>query len=325
MNKPRVVFLHGLQQRLVDMILSCSPDGFTTIAVDGKSPQQQQVESVREADFIMMYRAKLTRDVLCAASKVRLLQLLAAGYESVNLNLLRELGIPCANNGGANSWAVADQAVLMMLSLYRRMLATDRDVRAGRWNSGIDGMNTFEMANKVVGILGFGNIGQKVARRLQGFDAPVQYYDMIRPPSEREQELGARFVSLDELFRTSDILTLHAPLTPDTRHVVNQERLAKMKRSAILINTSRGALVDEAALVRALSAKQIAGAGIDAFDPEPVEPGNPLLALDNVVLSPHCAGTTADTWVRRGNFAYQNFARVWSGQPALAIVREDES
>jgi len=322
MADAKVVFLHGLHQRIVDAIVSFNPSGFTTSVVAGKSPEDQQVEAVKDADFIMAFRAKLTERILRSAKKARLVQILSAGYDSINLKLLRELKIPCANNGGANSWAVADHAVLAMLSLYRRVAAADRAVREGGWNAAIDGMNTFEMAGKVVGVLGFGNIGQKVARRVQAFDATVQYYDKFPLAPERERELKVKRVSLEELFRTSDIISCHAPLTNETRHVVNRERLATMKPTAIIVNTSRGPVVDEAALTEALQQKRIAGAGIDVFEKEPVDPANPLLKLDNVLVSPHTAGTTWDTWFRRADFAYKNMKRVWDGQPPQAVATD---
>jgi phosphoglycerate dehydrogenase-like enzyme len=322
MADARVVFLHGLHSRIVEAIVSLNPPGITTTVVDGKSPEEQQVEAVKDADFIMAFRAKLTERILRSATKARLVQILSAGYDSINLKLLRELKIPCANNGGANSWAVADYAVLAMLSLYRRLAAADRAVREGRWSAAIDGMNTFEMANKVVGVLGFGNIGQKVARRVQAFDATVQYYDKFPLSPERERELKAKRVSLEELFRTSDIISCHAPLTNETRHVVNRERLATMKPTAVIINTSRGPVIDEAALLEALQQKRIAGAGLDVFEKEPVDPANPLLKLENVVVSPHSAGTTWDTWFRRADFAYKNMKRVWDGQPPQAVATD---
>lgn len=322
MTDARVVFIHGLPQRIVDVIISFNPVGFTTTVVDGKTPEEQQLKILKDADFIMAYRARLSDRALRSAAKARLVQILSAGYDNMNLALLRELEIPCANNGGANSWAVADHVVLLILSLYRRLLASDQATRVGRWNAAIDGMNTFEMANKLVGILGIGNIGRKVARRVQGFDATVQYYDIFPLPPERERELKVKRVSLEELFRTSDIVTCHAPLTRDTRHVVNRERIAMMKPTAVLINTSRGPVVDEAALADALQQKRIAGAGLDVFEKEPVDPGNPLLRLDNVVVTPHSAGTTWDTWSRRAEFAYQNMKRVWEGQPPQAVATD---
>jgi phosphoglycerate dehydrogenase-like enzyme len=240
----------------------------------------------------------------------------------MNLKLMGKLGIPCASNGGANAWAVADHTVLLMLALYRRLVPADRAVREGRWRAPIDGFNTFEMAHKKVGILGMGNIGQKVVRRLQGFDVSIQYFDQYPLTPEKERELGVKRVALEELFQSSDIITCHAPLTPETHHIVNQNSLALMKPSAIVINTSRGSVVEEAALLRALQKGQIAGAGLDVFETEPLESGHPLLAMENVVFTAHNAGTTVDTWCRRAEFAYQNMQRVLEGQPPQAIAQE---
>jgi phosphoglycerate dehydrogenase-like enzyme len=173
--------------------------------------------------------------------------------------------------------------------------------------------------------MGLGNIGQKVARRVRAFDANVQYYDPYLAAAdrrERERELGAKQVSLEELFRGSDIFTPHAPLTNETRHVVNRERLAMMKPTAILINASRGPVVDEAALFEAVQQKRIAGAAIDVFETEPTDPNNPLFKLDNVIVTPHSAGTTWDTWFRRADFAYQNMKRVWDGQAPQAVATD---
>ena len=318
----KVAFIHGLTDEIVEVITGHTPEGWTTVVIGRDTPPEEQRALARDADFLMVYAAPLADDVLRAADKARLVQLLAAGYDRMNLPLMRALEVPCANNGGANSWAVADHALMLMLALYRQQIHTDPATRQGNWSAPITGTNTFEMANKLVGVLGMGNIGRQVARRVQGFDAKVQYYDMYPLPEERERELDVRRVSLDELFRTSDILTCHTPLTPDTRHIVSRERIALMKPTAVIINTSRGPVVDEAALINALRQGKIAGAGLDVFEQEPVDPDNPLLRMDNVVVTAHIAGTTWDTWFRRAEFAYQNMRRVWNGEPPLAIAQE---
>ena len=318
----KVAFIHGLTDEIVEVIIGHTPDGWTTVVIGRATPPEEQRALARDADFLMVYAAPLADDVLRAADKARLVQLLAAGYDRMNLPLMRALEVPCANNGGANSWAVADHALMLMLALYRQQIHTDPATRQGRWSAPITGTNTFEMANKLVGVLGMGNIGRQVARRVQGFDAKVQYYDMYPLSEERESELDVRRVDLDELFRASDILTCHTPLTPDTHHIVNRERIALMKPTAVIINTSRGPVVDEAALIEALQQGKIAGAGLDVFEQEPVDPDNPLLRMDNVVVTAHIAGTTWDTWFRRAEFAYQNMRRVWNGEPPLAIAQE---
>src|SRR5690606_20727001 len=139
-----------------------------------------QVEAISQADFLMIYRAIPSDRVLGAGKKLRFVQLLAAGYDEMNLALLHERGIPCANNGGSNSWAVADQTVLLILALYRRFLQAHQDVREGRWNASVGGTTTFELAGKTVGIVGLGNIGKRVARRVQAFDAKVTYFNSRR-------------------------------------------------------------------------------------------------------------------------------------------------
>jgi len=272
----------------------------------------------------MVYGAPLHDEVLRAAENARLVQLLAAGYDRMNLRLMAALEVPCSNNGGANSRAVADHAVMLMLALYKQQTHTDPATREGRWGAPITGTNTFEMADKLVGVLGLGNIGRRVVSRVQGFEARVQYSDVYPISQEEERELDVTRVSLEELFRTSDILTCHTPLTPQTRHIVNRERLALMKPTAVLINTSRGPVVDEAALIDALQEGRIAGAGLDVFEQEPVDPDNPLLRMDNVVVTPHVAGTTWDTWFRRASFAYENMERVWNGEAPHATVSDYE-
>ena len=322
MSNPKVAFLTGLPPEIVEVIVGYNPDGWTTDVIYADAPADERERRVADADFIMVYRAALTDDVLRAARKARTVQTLAAGYDSLNLRLMRELEIPCCNNGGANSLAVADHAVMLMLAVYKRLVDSDTSTRVGLWNASISGLNTFEMANKLVGIVGFGSIGRQVAKRVRGFDARVQYYDPFPPPPEVERELGAARVSLDALFETSDIVTIHAPLTPSTRHIASAELIAKMKPTAILINTSRGPTVDESALIAALREWRIAGAGLDVFEEEPPAFDNPLLVMDNAIVTPHSAGTTWDTWFRRAEFAYRNMQGVWNGDPPMAVAQE---
>ncbi len=322
MPNAKIVFLTGLPQKTVDVILSHNPDEFETQVVRRDTSIDDQKRAVADADFIMVYGAELADDVLRSAPKARVVQTLAAGYDRMNHGLMAELGVACCNNGGANSWAVADHAVLLMLAVYRKLIASDAATRDGRWNEPITGANTFEMAGKLVGVLGIGNIGRQVARRVQGFDSITQYYDLFPLPEETEQELGLTRVELDELFSTSDIVTCHAPLTPQTRHIVSRDRIATMKPNAVLVNTSRGPVVDEAALIDALREGRIAGAGLDVFEKEPVDRDNPLLAMENVVVTPHTAGTTWDTWPRRAGFAYRNMKGVWEGDPPMGVARD---
>ena len=325
MASTKVVFLTGLKEALIEEVVSYSPPDYEVVVLDKSSTEEQRINEVRDADFLLCYGQDPSDEVIKSLEKCRLVQLLAAGYDRMNLDLLAELEIPCANNGGANSWAVADQAVLLMLAIYKQLLASDNSTREGRWAEPITGQNTFEMADKKVGILGIGNIGRQVAKRVQGFAAKVQYFDLYPLDERTAEELNVTYVSLDELFSTSDIISCHTPLTNDTKHIVNSNTLSLMKPTAILINTSRGPVVDEEALISALQSGVIAAAGLDVFEKEPVSPDNPLLKMDNVVATPHMAGTTWDTWARRANFGFENMERIRNGEAPQAVVKNFDS
>ena len=317
----KVAFITGLPEQVVEVVLGYNPEGWTTDVVYRDTPLEEQKRIAADADFIMVYRASLHDDVLRAAENVRMVQVLSAGYDSMNLRLMRDLEVPCCNNGGANSRAVADHAVLLMLAVYKQLMAAERATREGRWGQPITGMNTFEMADKLVGILGLGNIGKQVARRVQGFEARVQYHDLFPLTPELETELGVTRVGIRELFETSDIISVHTPLTPGTRHIVSRDLIGLMKPTAVFVNTSRGPVVDESALIDALREGRIA-AGLDVFEKEPIDQDNPLLSMDNVVVTPHSAGTTWDTWFRRAEFAYENMQGVWNGDAPMAVAQD---
>ena len=177
-------------------------------------------------------------------------------------------------------------------------------------------------SNKTLGIVGLGTIGRKTAKLARAFGMRVQYYDVTRLSEEHAEQIGVRFALLEELLKTSDIVSLHVPLLADTRHMINAERLKMMKPSAYLINTCRGPVVDEPALIEALTSGTIAGAGLDVFDQEPPPPNNPLFALQNVVLTAHFAGPTWDTQYSRFRNAFDNCQRVARGDKPLWVIPE---
>ena len=321
MTSTKVVFLTGLRPRLIEEVLSYAPSHYQIVVVDRTTSEEEKIKQVLDADFLLCYGQDPSDKVLRSLKKCRLVQLLAAGYDRINLGILEELGIPCSNNGGANSWAVADHAVLLMLAVYKQLLASVISTRKDAWSLPITGENTFEMANKKIGILGLGNIGKQVAKRVQGFDATVIYHDIYRMNGDDEKKLDVSYVSLRELFKESDILTCHTPLTGNTKHIVNDQTLSMMKPSSVVINTSRGEVVDERALIRALNAGVVSAAGLDVFEREPVDKENPLLSMDNVIVTPHMAGTTWDTWARRAKFGFENMKRVNHGNLPESIVR----
>jgi phosphoglycerate dehydrogenase-like enzyme len=257
------------------------------------------------------------------APKLRLFQLLSAGYDRCDIEAARRAGVPICNNGGANSTAVSEHAIMLMLAVCRRLVWQHGNVAAGRWR-GNDLAQTrlYELRGRTLGIIGLGAIGKKVARLAKAFGMAVQYYDLARLSEDAEDALGVRFRLMNEILASSDIVSLHVPLTPLSRHMIGAAELRLMRPSAYLINTCRGPVVDEAALVEALSDGRIAGAGLDVFDQEPTPPDNPLLRLDNVVLTPHFAGPTWDNQQARFRNAFDNCQRVARGENPLWVIPE---
>ena len=188
-------------------------------------------------------------------------------------------------------------------------------MKAGQWKSSKFGQEQeHEIAGRTIGIIGLGMIGKTLARRLSGFEVKLLYTDPVRPSAEEAKKLNVTYRDLDDLLRESDIVTLHAPADASTHHMICDRTLDLMKREAIVINCARGELVDEAALYRALKERRIWAAGLDTFDPEPPDPKNPLFTLPNVVLSPHAAGPTWESWPKRFGNSYANVERVARGE-----------
>jgi phosphoglycerate dehydrogenase-like enzyme len=317
---PKALFINGQKKWVAEVLQEAAPPEFDASWLPIGASDEEKIRLLEEAEFLVLHPAKLSPDLMRRAKNLRLIQLLTAGYDQIDLRLAAELGVPVATNGGANAWAVAEHAVALLLTLYKRLIHCDRSVREGRWRQPVTGFNTFEVAGKTLGLIGAGKIGRKVARRFAGFECDIIYYDVVAAP-DIEEDLGARRVSLDELLREADIVSLHVPATPETTGLINQQTLGVMKKSAVLINTSRGAAVDEDALVEALKEEQILGAGLDVFCQEPIQDDHPILELENVVVSPHTAGHTYEGWYRRTQFAWENIQRVVAGEPPQSVAQ----
>jgi phosphoglycerate dehydrogenase-like enzyme len=258
-----------------------------------------------------------------SAPNLKLVQLLSAGYDRCDIEAARRAGVPICNNGGANSTAVAEHAILLMLAVCRRLVWQHSNVAAGRWRgNNLQEVKLYELKDRTLGIIGLGTIGKKTARLAQAFGMGVQYYDIVRLPEDQADALDVRFALFEEVLRTSDIVSLHVPLSKDTRHMIGAAQLRLMKPSAYLINTCRGPVIDEPALIEALSSGTIAGAGLDVFDQEPPPPNNPLFSLPNVILSAHLAGPTWDNQYTRFRNAFDNCQRVLRGEKPLWIIPE---
>ena len=277
-----------------------------------------QMALVADAEFLLPGFAPVTAVLLQHAPRLRMVQKWGIGYDSIDLAALRRLGIPLAIAAGSNAAPVAELAIALMLAVYRRLPYVNSALRQGRWPTPELRETCFQISGKTVGLVGFGNIGRMLARRLAGFDAELIYFDAQRADAQTEQALKARYAPLAEVLACSDILSLHAPLNAETRHLINAQTLAAMKDGAVLINTARGGLVDEAALYQALRSGKLRGAGLDAFDPEPPSRDNPLLTLEQVVVTPHAGGGVFDNVGHVARHTLGNIMQFLRGEPLPA-------
>ena len=298
-----------------------APSGYDTVVLHSDGPELAAV--LGDAHYMVCYPNVQLKDAFYrSAPHLRLVQLLTAGYDAVDLEAARRAGVPLSNNGGANAISVAEHTLMLMLTVARKVVWQHANVSGGRWRGNGPPPRLYELFGKTLGIVGLGTIGKKVARLAKAFGMRVAYYDIARLSEDAEDALGVRFRLLRELLRDSDVVSLHVPLNASTRHLIGATELALLKPSAILINTSRGPVVDEAALHRTLSGGRIFGAGLDVFDQEPPPADNPLLKLDNVVLTAHFAGPTWDNHAARFRNAFDNVQRVHRGEQPLWVVPE---
>ena len=294
------------------------------VGADIASLADEDAEIIRSAEVVIATPLSPLPDAIYDPDgRVRLIQLLSAGYDTVDLDRCRAAGQLLATNGGANAVAVAEHTILLILSVLRRLPVIDRDTRSGRWTAAkTPEWEPHELEGRTVGLVGFGQIGRQVAQRLLPFGVRLQYHDVVQAPSEVTESLKIRYVSWPELLETSDIVSLHVPLLESTRGLIGAAEIAQMKPDAIVINTARGGVIDEDALVDALQRGHLGGAGLDAFVEEPFPAGQALAAFDSVVLTPHFAGPTYESWTKRIRFAYENIARVERNERPDSVVHE---
>jgi phosphoglycerate dehydrogenase-like enzyme len=319
--KTKILLAPSQPAPILEIAQSLTPPEFELVVAEIGTPEFYQAAG--EAEYYLGLARRMGGEFFRAAPKLRLVQLLSAGYDHVDVEAARKAGVPVSNNGGANAIAVAEHTIMLMLAVLKRLVRLHNDVVAGKWRvSHPAEARIYELARKRLGIVGLGNIGKKVARRATAFDMDVQYYDIRRLTEDQEDALGVRFVLFTELLRTSDVVSLHVPLDDRTRGMVGAPELAMMKPTAVLINTCRGPVVDETALHRALSDGQIAGAGLDVMVEEPPAPRHPLLTLPNVTLTPHTAGPTWENWTARFRNGFDNIQRVAAGGRPLWVIPE---
>jgi len=291
---------------------------------DRPPSRDELIERAGDKDAIVcLLTEKIDADVLGALPGVKIVANVAVGFDNLDVAAGTKAGVVMSNTPGVLDDTTADLAFALLMSAARRIPEGDRLMRAGGWGGwGIMQMLGRDVHHATLGIVGFGRIGRGVAKRARGFSMDVVYHDGIRATPEVERELGARFVSLDELLSSADFVTLHVPLLPETHHLIDAAALKKMKRSAILVNTSRGPVIDEAALVEALRSGTIAGAGLDVYEDEPKLAAG-LVELNNVTLLPHIGSASIATRDKMAEIAARNVIAFFDGQaPPTALNPE---
>ncbi|MCK8825375.1 2-hydroxyacid dehydrogenase [Fuchsiella alkaliacetigena] len=282
---------------------------------DRVEEEEEIIKRARTADIIIITNLPLSAEVIEACEQLKMISVAFTGVDHIDLEACKEQGVTVCNSSGYANQAVAELSYGLMISVMRELISCDRVTRAG----GAGELVGNELAGKTLGIIGVGSIGTEVARLGAAFGCELLGYN--RSESERTKELGLKYVELDELLAESDIVSLHLPLTEQTRGLIDQEKLALMNSDSILINVARGPIVDSEALAQALETGEIAGAGIDVFEMEPPIPeDHPLLNAPNTVVTPHVAYATEESFQKRARIVFNNIEAWLADEPQNLMI-----
>ena len=325
MDRYKVVYLDFIPKEINDIYREYTPSGFEYITMESKEPQER-LEKAKDADFYMMAGAKVDKAMIDLAPRLKLIHHQGVGFEKTDVEYATKKNIPVCTTPAGTIDNVAEHTVMLILSCMRQLVLADREMRKGNFPVWELRNTSYSLIGKTIGIIGFGRIGKSLAKRLLPFEVKILVYDKFaKLSSEEQKQHGVTQVnSMDELAVQSDVISVHMPLTPeDTGYINTQSLFGKMKRTGVFINTARGQLVNEKDLFEVLKSKRIAAAGIDVFEKEPTDAANPLLALDNIIVSPHIAGGTRDAQIERAKFMFGNIKNFLEGRPLESCLNAD--
>lgn len=286
----------------------------------GSDEETLHAEAPGAAALITRGGVKVTRGFMESAPLLKAVGVHGIGCDHVDLEAASELGKVVLNTPFALSESVAEMAIALLFALSRRVVSADKAVRAGEWHRKYGDLKGIEVMGKTVGIVGLGKIGAATARRLKSFGVKLLYNSRTRKP-DLEEEIGIEYATLDSLIERSDIISLNLPYTRETHHLIDANRIAAMKDGVYIVNTARGRIIDQTALVEALRSGKVAAAGLDVFEEEPLDPGSPLASMDNVVLSPHLAASSEEAMERMAVQVAEGVLKVLSGEaPDYPVV-----
>lgn len=319
----KTVYYNSFADEVVyDMIRQVKPTDLDLLTLTAED-NDERMRKIAQADVAIIAGPPMKRALLAAGTRLKLLCHQGVGYhDTVDVAAVRDLKLPLVLTPEGTTTPVAEMAVLMILAIFRRLTFADPELRRGHWHVNALRPVSHNLNGKLVGFIGMGRIGQAAARIVQGFGASSLYYDKVDTltPSQAAA-IGTRKATFDEVIETADIVSLHLPPSAESYHLINADTLARMKEGAVLINTARGTLVDQAALVAALKSGHLGGAGLDVYEPEPPAADNPLFQFDNVVVTPHIAGGTRSAYQEKMRAIFENIRRFAAGEPLKNQVK----
>jgi len=322
MSKPKVFVTQNIPQAGLDLLMK-ECEVFVN-KEDRVLSKGEIIERLKGMDgMVCLLTDAIDGEIMDAEPNLKVISNYAVGFNNIDVDAATERGIPVTNTPGVLTETTADFAWALLMAIARRVVEADKFTREGKfkgWRPQL--LLGSDVYGKTIGIVGMGRIGQAMARRARGFDMNILYYDEYRPDPEVEKELGLTYVPFDELLQKADYVSIHVPLMESTHHLIGERELKLMKKTAYLINSARGPIVDEKALVKALQEKEIAGAGLDVFEDEPeLAPG--LAELDNVVIAPHIASATVETRSKMATMAAEGCLSVLKGEKPVNLVNEE--
>jgi phosphoglycerate dehydrogenase-like enzyme len=312
----KVFYFSHAPENVYAIIREDVPAGIELVTLDADSDDERK-RKIADCEAVIVAAKPMRREFVEAAPRLRLLHHQGVGYQdTVDVAALKARNIALALTPAGTTIGVAEHTVMLTLAVCKRLTFADSELRRGRWHINSLRPYSFELFGRTVGYVGMGRIGREAAARFKAFGTTGLYHDpVVRLSAEEEQALGLSRVAFGELITRADVITLHVPSGKDTHHLIDATAIGRMKPEAIVINTARGTIIDEPALVRALQEGRIAGAGLDVYEEEPFKTENPLAALPNVVLTPHIAAGTRDALKTKMRALFQNVQRFFAGQP----------
>ncbi|WIG60267.1 MAG: D-3-phosphoglycerate dehydrogenase [Ktedonobacterales bacterium] len=322
MGKPKVYVTRLIPDQGLDLIRQFCD--MTLWQDDLPPPRDVLLRETHDADgLVSLLTDSIDPELMDACPKLRVVSNMAVGFDNINVSAATERGILAGNTPGVLTETTADFAFALLMAAARRIPEGVAYVKAGKWQTwGPMLLMGPDVHHSTLGLVGLGRIGAEMAKRARGFDMRVLYYDVFRR-EDLEQSLGLTYAPLDDVLAQADFISIHTPLTPETHHLMNRDRFSKMKSSAILINTSRGPVVESDALLEALRSGQIAGAALDVTEPEPLPADHPLVSLPNCIIVPHIASASAATRGQMAEIAARNLIAGLKGEPLPSGLNPD--